>query len=141
MNHSLKTGFIGGCLGAIVLVIIFYLQFAAGKAQPSFVSNYQTTFGAHAGDQIIALILFIISGGIWGIIFGWIVKRPTILKGIFFGILPSLWLWTAVNGAMGKPLFNGFALMGIINPIICNMLIWGSILGCYTSRKLKRISA
>jgi hypothetical protein len=65
------------------------------------------------------------------------VKRPTIVKGILFGLLPNLWLWIAVNGYLGKPLFNGFSLMGILGPVVFNMLIWGSILGWYASRKLK----
>lgn len=137
MKHALKTGFIGGCLGAIVLAIIFYLMQAAGKGIPGFVSTYRATIGAHPADQVVALILFIISGGIWGLIFTWIVKRPTIGKGILFGLLPNLWLWIAVNGFLGKPLFNGFTLMGIVGPVIFNMLIWGSILGWYASRKLK----
>lgn len=137
MKHSLKTGFVGGCIGAVVLALISYLMQAAGESVPSFVSTYRATIGAHPADQLVALILFIISGGIWGLIFGWMVKRPTILKGILFGLLPNLWLWIAIAGALGKPLFNGFTLMGILAPIVFNMLIWGSILGWYASRKIK----
>ena len=140
MKHSLATGFIGGCLGAIVLVIIMYIMKAAGMGDPGFVGTYRATIGSNPpADQIIAAILFIISGGIWGLIFGWMVKRPTILKGILFGIFPNLWLWIVINGVLGKPLFNGFTLMGIVVPIIFNMLIWGSILGWYTSRKIKEV--
>ncbi len=137
MKQSLKNGFIGGCIGAVVLALISYGMQLAGKSEPPFVSAYHATIGTHTGNQIVALILFIISGGIWGLIFGWMVKRPTILKGLIFGILPNLWLWTVLNGALGKPLFNGFTLMGIVGPIIFNMLIWGSILGWYASRKVK----
>ena len=137
MKHRLKTGFIGGCLGAIVLAIIFYIMQAMGKGTPGFVSTYQATIGTHAADQFVALILFIISGGIWGLLFTWMVKKPTIIKGILFGILPNLWLWIVVNSVLGKPMFNGFSLMGILGPVIFNMLIWGSILGWYASRKLK----
>ncbi len=137
MKHPLKTGFIGGCLGAVILAIITYFMQAAGKGLPPFVSTYRATIGTHPADQVIALILFIISGGIWGLLFTWMVKRPTIINGILFGLLPTLWLWIVVNSVIGKPLFNGFSLMGIVTPVIFNMLIWGSILGWYTSRKLK----
>ncbi|MEP7081025.1 MAG: DUF6789 family protein [Ginsengibacter sp.] len=137
MKHSLKVGFIGGCLGAIVLAIIFYIMQSMGKGAPGFVSTYRATIGTHQADQFVAMILFILSGGIWGLIFTWMVKRPTVIKGIFFGLLPNLWLWVVVNGAVGKPLFNNFSTMGILGPVIFNMLIWGSILGWYTSRKLK----
>lgn len=137
MKHDLKTGFIGGCIGAVVLAIIAYLMQAAGKGVPSFVSMYRATIGTHAAYQIVALILFIISGGIWGLIFAWIVRRPSILKGILFGLLPNLWIWLVIDSYFGKPLFNGFSLMGIVGPVVFNMLIWGSILGWYASRKLK----
>ena len=136
MKHPLKIGFIGGCLAAIVLAIISYIMQVAGKSIPPFVSTYRATIGTHPADQVVALILFIISGGIWGLIFTWMVKRPTILKGILFGLFPNLWLWIVVNGALGKPLFNDFSLMGIVGPVIFNMLLWGSILGWYASRKL-----
>lgn len=138
MKHRLKTGFIGGSLGAIILAIISYLMQAAGESIPPFVSGYRATIGAHPADQVVALILFIISGGIWGLIFTWMVKRPGVVKGMLFGLLPNLWLWIVINGVLGKPLFNGFTLMGIVGPIIFNMFIWGSILGWYASRKLKR---
>jgi hypothetical protein len=141
MKYALKTGFIGGSIGAIVLALITYAMQAAGKGVPPFVSTYRATIGMHPADQLVALILFIISGGIWGLIFTWMVKRPTVLKGILFGLLPNLWLWIAVAGALGKPLFNGFTLMGILGPVIFNMLIWGSILGWYASRKLNKVAA
>lgn len=137
MKHSLKIGFIGGSIGAVALAAVTYIMQIAGRGVPPFVSTYWATIGSHTADQLVALILFIISGGIWGLIFTWMVKRPTIWKGILFGILPNLWLWIVVNGALGKPLFNGFTLMGIAGPIVFNMLIWGSILGWYAARKLK----
>ncbi|MEO5908716.1 MAG: hypothetical protein ABIR50_09070 [Ginsengibacter sp.] len=139
MKHSLATGFIGGCLGAIVLVIIMYIMKAAGMGDPGFVGTYRATIGSNPpADQIIAALLFIISGGIWGLIFTWLIKKPTVLKAILFGFLPTLWLWVAVNAFMGKPLFNGFELKGIIVPLIFNMLIWGSILGWYVSGKIRK---
>ena len=141
MKHRLKTGFIGGCLGAIFLAIIFYIMQAMGKGTPGFVSTYRATIGTHAADQLVALILFIISGGIWGLLFTWMVKTPTIIKGILYGLLPNLWLWIVVNGVVGKPMFNDFSLMGILGPVIFNMLIWGSILGWYTSSKLNSLKS
>lgn len=140
MKHSLATGFIGGCLGAIILVAIMYIMKAAGSGDPGFVAIYRSTIGSNPpADEIIAAILFIICGGIWGLIFSLLVKQPTILKGILFGLLPTLWLWIVVNAFLGKPLFNGFNLKGIIFPLIFNMLIWGSFLGWYTSRKMRAV--
>lgn len=142
MKASLSTGFIGGCLGAIVLAIIMYIMQGAGMGGPAFVGMYHGAFGTHsaAGDQIIAVILFIISGGIWGLIFTWLVKNPTILKAMLFGFLPTLWLWIVVNAVLGKPIFNGFSAKGIIMPIIFNVIIWGIVTGWYVSWKVKKVA-
>ena len=53
---------------------------AINQSIPPFVSTYRATIGIHPADQGVALILFIISGGIWGLIFTWMVKNPTIIK-------------------------------------------------------------
>jgi hypothetical protein len=62
-------------------------------------------------------------------------RSPTVLKGFLFGILPTLWLWIAVNAFMGKPLFNDFEWKGIVMPIVFNMVIWGSFVGWYLSKR------
>lgn len=99
----------GGCLGAIILVAIMYIMKAAGSGDPGIVSMYRSTIGSNPpGDEIIAAILFLFSGGIWGLIFSLLVKQPTILKGILFGLLATAWLWVVGNAFLGKPLFNGF---------------------------------
>ena len=47
MKYALKTGFIGGSIGAIVLALITYAMQAAGKGEPPFVSTYRATIGMH----------------------------------------------------------------------------------------------
>lgn len=135
MNRYTR-GFIGGCLGAIILAIVMYIMKAAGQGEPAFVGMYQATFGANPpADQIIAAILFIISGGIWGVVYVLFVKNSTVLKGFLFGILPSLWLLVVVNAFLHKPLFNGYTAKGILMPLFFNMVIWGSFLGWYMRKK------
>ncbi len=136
MKASAKTGFIAGCLGAVILIVVMYILKAMDMGEPAFVGMYRgMTHSDAPSDAIIAAILFIISGGVWGILFALLVKDPTILKGFLFGILPSLWLWVVVNAVLGKPLFNGFEVKGLVMPIIFNMVIWGSFVGWYCSRK------
>ncbi len=101
---------------------------------------YRSTFAANQPiDHFIAAILFIISGGIWGVVFGLLVKYATIIKGMLFGILPTLWLWVAVNGFLGNPLFNGFEAKGLILPILFNVVIWGSFIGWYMAKKNNKL--
>lgn len=136
MKVSAKTGFFAGSVGAIILVAIMYILQAAGQGEPGFIGMYRGMMGDKGvNGEIIGAILFILSGGIWGVLFALLVKNPTALKGFIFGILPSLWLWIAVNAALHKPLFNNFEMKGIIFPLIFNMVIWGSFTGWYCSKK------
>lgn len=136
MDNKLVKGFIAGALGAVVLTVVMYILKAAGMGDPAFVGMYRSLFDANPpADQIIAAVLFIISGGIWGVVYALLVKHPTVMNGFFFGILPTLWLWVVINAVIGKPLFNDFTLKGILMPIIFNMVIWGTITGWYMASK------
>jgi hypothetical protein len=136
MSNRLAQGFIAGAIGAVILVVIMYIMKAAGMGEPGFVQMYQGTFGTNPPtDQIAGAILFIISGGIWGLIYALLIKHSTVLKGLLFGFLPTLWLWVAVNAFLGKPLFNGFDVKGLVMPLIFNMLVWGSYVGWYMSKR------
>jgi hypothetical protein len=134
---SVSTYFSAGFLGALILIGTMYLMKAIGLAgNPGFVNIYHATFGEYIPvlDHVLAALLFAISGGIWGIIFRF-VPNPTPLKGMGFGILPSLWLWVVVVPSIGGAFFNGFALKGILMPLIFNCIIWGSYVGWYVKPK------
>lgn len=135
MKYSVSQGFFAGCVGAVILVFIMYILEAVGLGSPGFVNMYKALFGSTPpGGEIIAALLFIVSGGIWGIIYTWLVRKSTALKGFIFGLLPTLWLLIVVNSVIGKPLFTGLKPMGIIMPLIFNMVIWGSFVGWYLAR-------
>jgi len=122
-------------LGALLLIFVMYLLEIWGlTGNPGFVHIYHVLFGAHilVVDHIIAALLFAISGGIWGVIFRF-VPNPGPLKGMAFGIIPSLWLWVVVSPVVSGVFFNGFTLKGILMPLIFNCLIWGSFTGWYIS--------
>lgn len=132
----MKTGFIAGAIGAVILAVIMYLLFWTGlSGLPGFVGIYQAWFSQNFPlDHILAIIGFVIAGGIWGVIFVAIVRVPNVLRGMIFGILPTLFLWLVIAPAVGNPLFNGFTAKGIILPLIFNVVIWGSFVGWYCSR-------
>lgn len=124
---------------------MYLMQLTGTGGDPGFVSMYRAVFPASPPlDHLIAAILFIISGGLWGLVFTLLVKDPKILNGFLFGILPTLWLWLVVNAVLGRPLFNGFQVKGIVMPLIFNMLIWGTFVGFFSASRLranKRFSA
>jgi hypothetical protein len=106
---------------------------------PAFVGTYEAVFGANdALAQVIAAILFAISGGIWGAIFGVLVSDPTPLKGALFGILPTLWVWLVMPLFTGSPLFNGFTTKGLLMPLLFNVVIWGTFVGWYCDQRYGR---
>lgn len=134
MNDRYTKGFVTGCLGAILLVVLMYVLKAAGEGEPGFVDMYKSAFVASPEpplDHIIAAVLFILSGGMWGVLYALLVKNYTVLNGFLFGLLPTLWLWIAINAIIGKPLFNGFSLKGLLMPLLFNMVIWGCFVGWF----------
>ena len=138
MNNRYTSGFIAGCLGAIFLVVISYILKAAGQGEPGFVNLYHAAFVASPAppvDHIISALLFILSGGVWGVFYALLIKKPSIVSGFLFGFLPTLWIWIAVNAFIGQPLFNGFTLKGMVLPLVFNMVIWGSFIGWFLHRK------
>ena len=132
----MKTGFIAGAIGAVILVVVMYLLFLTNLGGvPGFVGIYRAFFGQNFPlDHILSILGFILAGGIWGLIFALLVRIPTVSKGIVFGILPSLFLWLVIAPAIGNPLFNGFTAQGIILPLIYNVVIWGSFVGWFCQR-------
>lgn len=141
MNNRLLQGFIAGCLGAVILVVIMYILQAMGMGEPGFVAMYKGAFGSNPpGGEVVAALIFIVSGGVWGFLYAALVKKPTVLNGFLFGFLPTLWLWVAVNAYLGKPLFNDFAAKGILLPLVFNMVIWGCFVGWYLGRRGGRMA-
>lgn len=134
-NKSLWTYFSGAFYGALILITIMYVLMLTGAAgRPGFVNIYESTFSVTITPlhQVLAAFLFALSGGVWGIIFR-VIPKPNPLKGMLFGLLPSLWLWVVVVPFTGGEIFNGFAIKGILFPLIFNCVIWGSFLGWYVS--------
>ena len=134
----MKRGFIAGFLGAVVLIVIMYVMQIVQIGEPGFVGIGKAMLGdglSHVILHIISAIGFAVAGGIWGLIFAAVVPNPNIIKGMLFGFAPTFFLWLVIAPLTGKPLFNGFALPGIVLPIIFNVVIWGSFTGWYLSRK------
>ncbi len=134
------TGAAAGAIGAAVLAAILYTAFWTGiMPAPNFVAAERAWLGARspALDHLLGAAGFLLAGALWGALFGLIVSRPTVLKGMAFGLLPTLFLWLVMAPALGQPAFNGFRAEGILLPILFNVLIWGTILGYLCSSWLR----
>ena len=105
---------------------------------PGFVGTYRFTFGEHgATDHVLGAVLFALSGGVWGAIYGALVRPSAVWKGMLFGILPTLWFWIVVTTATDKPLFLGGDPKGLATSLFFNCVVWGGIVGWYRARRLK----
>lgn len=138
MKDKIKVGFSAGFIGGLIVILFqFIFKWIGWAGNPGFIGIYHKTFGVHemAADIIISGFLFAVSGGIWGLIFTLLMK-PSVFKGIIYGLAPSLWVWLVISPYMGFPVFHGFALKPIIFPIIFNCIIWGSFVGWYARRAL-----
>jgi hypothetical protein len=135
----MKKGFIAGFLGAIILIAVMYLlQLAQLSGEPGFVGIGKTVLGSGLAPALLNILSaggFALAGGVWGLIFAVVVRNPNLVKGMLFGLAPTLFLWLVIAPLTGKPIFNGFALPGILLPILFNVIIWGGFVGWFLSRK------
>ena len=137
---KLRTGFLAGVLGAIILMVLLYLMQATGLGgPPGFVSICRAIVGARPPlDHILGAVGFVFAGGIWGLIFAALFRNPSVIKGMAYGLAPNLFLWLVISPAMGQGFFNGFTARGIVMPLIFNNLIWGGFVGWYCGRADKK---
>ena len=139
MKASLKTGFVGGLIGGAAVVLTVSLVVLLGVIpQAPFVPAWQAMFGGGwVPAAIFGGLLFVVGGGIWGALFALLVPNPTVLKGVLFGLLPTLFSGLFVTPVViGGPVFNGFALVPTLLGLAVNCLIWGSLVGWYCARHL-----
>jgi hypothetical protein len=128
-------GFVGGFIGALILAFIMLVMQGTGMGAPMFVGAYEATLGSAGGPVatwIVGAVLFAISGGLWGALYGVFVRESSITKGMIFGFLPALWLWLVVAPfILDKPIFFGFQPPKLLLPLVFNVVIWGGFLGWY----------
>ena len=131
----------GGLWGSLAVAGAIALLVLAGVAPKAmYTAAYQSVLGGGwVAATLIGGVLFLLFGALWGVPFALLVPNPTVLKGILFGLLPTLWAWTFVPAVLtGGPLFGDFTPLGLLLPIIMNCLIWGSIVGWYCARHVTR---
>ncbi len=139
MKASPATGFTAGLIGGLAVVAaIALIVFLGVIPKAPYAAAWQAMFGGGwLGASILGGLLFVVGGGIWGALFALLLPDPTVLKGILFGLLPTLWQGAfVVPVIMGEPAFHGFALLPNALGIVANCLIWGSIAGWYCARHL-----
>src|SRR5688572_5029899 len=133
------AGFLAGAAAAAVLAVVAYLLALAGLGgtTPTFVGASRVWLGQQgAVGHVLGVAGFVLVGGVWGALFGLLVARPTFLKGMLFGILPTLFHWLVLAPLAGAGPFSGGTAGGIILPLVTNVVLWGGLLGYLCERWL-----
>lgn len=139
MKERLRVGFVAGALGSLAITVIMLIMQVAMAATPMFVGTYQSVFGPSslAVAELVGGVLFVLSGAAWGALFTALIKQPTLVKGMLFGLVPALWLWIIVAPVMlGQPAFFGFQIPKLVMPFIFNVIVWGSVTGWYSAERV-----
>jgi hypothetical protein len=138
---KITRGLTAGAIGAIILAAVMFVMFLANVGKvPGFVGIYRKMNGENVPiDYILGTIGFVAAGSIWGMIYTLFVKKPSVITGMLYGFVPTLFLWLVISPLMSGAIFNGFAAKGIVFPVIFNVLVWGGFTGWFLSRKAEDI--
>ena len=135
----MATGAVAGAMASGALIVLLYVLFWTGVIPlPPFVATERAVFGVHGVlDHCAAIAAALIAGGLWGVLFGLLFKRPAAVKGMLFGLLPTLLFWFVVAPLTGQPLFAAGHRAGLLLPLLFNTIIWGGILGALCGHWLR----
>lgn len=135
----MATGAVAGVIGSGALVALLYVLFRTGVIPlPPFVATERALIGTHGVfDHVVGMITALIGGGLWGVVFGLLFKRPTAVKGMLFGLLPTLLFWFVVAPLTGQSPFAPGHRAGLWLPLLFNTIVWGGILGALCGHWLR----
>lgn len=128
----LLLGGMAGEVGALVVLALMYILYAGGiQPAPEHVRAAASVFQSDLSPVVHAMgiFAFLIMGTLWGALFGVLVARPNVLKGMLFGLAPALFSWLVLAPIAGERPFWGFTPAGLLVPPLFYVLIWGSLVG------------
>jgi hypothetical protein len=133
------TGAVAGLIGGTVAAVVWYAAYWAGSAgSPPSLATARAAFGLNGvAANALGLLGSVAAGAVWGAVFGLVVKKPTILKGMIAGVLPALVQWLVLAPLSRQPLFFGATGAGIGLPILFCVFVWGGLSGYYCCRWLR----
>lgn len=130
--RRLAAGFAAGVIGeALQYGALALFRAVKGGDGPASVRAYRRR-GGRLGLPIA--LVFGAAGGIWGACYGAASRRPGVVSGIAFGLLPMLWDGIAATRLAGARPFDGYTRRGVAVPVAGNMLIWGAVVGALCAR-------
>ena len=126
-------------IGATVAAALWYAAYWTGAAgSPPSLATTRGLLGLNgAAANALGLLGSIAAGALWGALFGLLVKKPTILKGMVAGILPAVLQWLVLAPLSHQPLSLGASGAGFALPMLFCVFVWGGLTGYYSGRWLR----
>jgi hypothetical protein len=133
------TGAVAGLIGGLIAAVAWYgLHWTGAAALPPSlaVARWGGRFGG-VSASVIGILGSVVAAVGWGALFGLLVRKPTVLKGMVFGFLPALFQWLVLAPLSRQPLFFGATAAAIGLPVLFCVLVWGGITGYFCGRWLR----
>jgi len=132
------VGAIAGLIGGATATAAWYAAFWAGAAAlPPSLAAARTVAAGNGAAVAVGILGSLVAAAVWGALFGLLVRKPTVLKGMAFGLLPAVFQWLVLAPLSHRPLFFGATAAAILLPILFCVLLWGGITGYYAGRWLR----
>jgi hypothetical protein len=135
----MAAGAVAGLIGGVIAAAVWYALFWTGVA-PQPPSLAAARFGVGVSGvmaTVVGLLGSVAAAVAWGGLFGLIVRRPTVLTGMLFGLMPALFQWLVLAPVSRHPIFFGGSAAAIGLPLLFCVLVWGGITGYFAGRWLR----
>ena len=133
------TAAVAGLIGGAVAAALWYALYWSGAAPlpPSLaVARWGARFGGVTAS-VLGILGSVVAAVGWGALFGLLVRKPTILKAMVFGLLPALFQWVVLAPLSRQPMFFGLTGVAIAMPLLFCVFVWGGLTGYYCGRWLR----
>ena len=133
------TGAVAGIIGGVIAATMWYLLHWTGVAPmpPSLaVARWGARFSGPMAS-VVGIVGSVVAAAGWGALFGLLVGKPTVLKGMLFGLLPAVFQWAVLAPLSRQPIFFGATAAALALPLLFCALVWGGITGYYCGRWLR----
>jgi len=132
------TGFAAGLIAGAIATAAWYALFAMRVSPlPPSLAVARTTAGPAAASLALGIVGSVVAAAAWGALFGLLVRKPTVLKGMAFGLLPALFQWLVLAPVSHQPMFFGATAAAIGLPVLFCVFVWGGLTGYFAGRWLR----
>jgi hypothetical protein len=135
----MAAGAVAGLIGGVIAAAVWYGMFWSGVAPepPSLAAARSGAGVSGAVGTMVGVLGSLAAAVAWGALFGLLVRKPSVLKGTLFGVLPALFQWVVLAPLSGNAVFFGASAAAVALPLLFCVFVWGGITGYFAGRWLR----